>query len=161
MSQEPTQQSPDSHARASYPDLGECVAGLVNAVARGMAQIVASHGLIHIDFAILRLLLGVEAWTATQLAEVMPLAPSGISRSVTKLVDMGLIMRRRLHDDRRVVMLSLTGDGRALTLDLHKRVQAYDARLSEGVSEEEMAAFISTTSKVMANYAALKQSEPG
>ena len=38
---------------------------------------------------------------------------------------------------------------------LNKRVEAYDARLCEGVGEEEMATFIAVSSKVMANHAAL------
>ena len=138
-------------------DLGTCVSGLVNAVARGMAEIVAPHGLSHIDFALLRLFLGVEEWTTTELAGALPLAPSGISRSVTKLVDMGLIQRRRLLSDRRVVMLTLTEKGLKLTQDLHVRVQAFDSGLCEGVSEEEMAAFVSVTARVVANYAALGQ----
>ena len=108
---------------AKPADLGTCVTWLVNAVARGMAQIVAGHGLTHIDFALLRLFLGVEEWTTTQLAEILPLAPSGISRSVTKLVDKGLIRRRRLLSDRRVVMLTLTDTGLALTQELHQRVR--------------------------------------
>ena len=157
MSLEPTQQSPDSHARAPSTDLGTCVAGLVNTVARGIAQIVAPHGLTHIDFALLRLFLGVEEWTTTQMAQALPLAPSGISRTVTKLVDMDLIRRRRLLSDRRVVVLTLTEEGMALTQDLHRRVQAYDARLCEGVSEEHMATFVSVTSKVMGNYAVMAQ----
>ena len=33
-------------------------------------------------------------------------------------------------------MLSLTEEGKALTLELHRRVQAYEARLCEGVSED-------------------------
>ena len=57
-----------------------------------------------------------------------------------------------LLSDRRVVVLTLTEAGMALTQD----VQAYDARLSEGVGEEEMAVFASVTSKVMANYTALQ-----
>ena len=138
-------------------DLGACVTGLVNAVARGMARIVAAHGLSHIDFALLRLFLGAEEWTATQLAEMLPIAMSGISRSVTKLVGMGLIRRRRLLSDRRVVILSLTEEGLRLTQDLHVRVQEFDSRLCEGVSEEDMAAFVSVTSRVVANYAALGQ----
>ena len=136
-------------------DLGTCVTGLVNAAARGMAQIVAPHGLTHIDFALLRLFLGVEEWTTTQLAQALPLAPSSISRAVTKLVDRGLIQRRRLLSDRRVVILTLTEEGMALTQDLHKRVQAYDARLCEGVGEEEMAAFVAVSAKVMTNHTAL------
>ena len=146
----------ETRGRIPPPDLGTCVTGLVNAVARGMAQIVAAHGLTHIDFALLRLFLGAEEWTTTQLAKVLPLAPSGISRSVGKLVDRGLIRRRRLLSDRRVVILTLTEEGLKLTQDLHTRVQAFDARLCEGVSEADMAAFVSVTSRVVANYAALE-----
>ena len=122
-----------------------------------MAQIVSAHGLTHIDFALLRLFLGVEEWTTTQLAQKLPIALSGISRSVTKLVDMGLVRRRRLRSDRRVVILTLTEEGLKLTEDLHVRVQAFDSRLCEGVSEEAMAAFASVTSKVVANYSELVQ----
>ena len=131
--------------------------GLVNAVARGMVQIVGPLGLTHIEFALLRLFLGVEEWTTTQLAQALPLAPSGISRSVTKLVERGLIQRRRLLSDRRIVILTLTEQGIALTQDLDRRVQAYESSLCEGVSEEEMAVFASVSSRVLANYAALGQ----
>ena len=149
----------DAEGEAGTADLGTCVAGLVNAVARGMAEIVAPHGLTHIDFALLRLFLGVEEWTTSQLAETLPLAPSGISRSVTKLADKGLVQRRRLLSDRRVVMLTLTHEGLALTQKLHQRVQGYDSSLCKGISEEEMAVFASVSSRVMANYAALGQSQ--
>ena len=148
----------DTENRETPTDLGACVTGLVNAVARGMAEIVAPHGLTHIDFALLRLFLGAEEWTTTQLAETLPLALSGISRSVTKLVDKGLIRRRRLLSDRRVVMLSLTDEGLALTLELHQRVQEYDSSLCGDVSEEDMAVFAAVTAKVMAKYATLEQS---
>ena len=121
MDSKPTRdESLETGSLTAPTDLGTCVAGLVNAVARGMAQIVAPHGLAHIDFALLRLFLGVEEWTTSQLAQVLPLAPSGISRTVTKLVDMGLIQRRRLLSDRRVVVLTLTEAGTALTQDLHR-----------------------------------------
>ncbi len=143
---------------ATPTDLGTCVAGLINAVARGMAQIVAPHGLTHIDFAILRLFLGVEEWTTTQLAQALPLALSGISRSAAKLVDMGLIQRRRLLSDRRIVILTLTEEGLKLTQNLHGHVQAFDSSLCEGVSEEEMAIFASVSSKVMTNFEELQQS---
>ncbi len=138
-------------------DLGSCVAGLVNAVAGGMAKIVGPHGLSHIDFAILRLFLGVEDWTITKLAQTLPLATSGISRSVTKLVDMGLVQRQRLLSDRRVVILTLTEEGLKLTQDLHQRVQAFDLSLCQGVGKEEMAVFASVSATVMANYAALRE----
>ena len=161
MSLDPTQQ----HLRTPEPtaptDLGTCVAGLLNAVVRGMAAIVAPQKLTPLDFALLRLFLGREEWTTTQLGQVLPVALSGISRAVTKLVDLRLIRRRRLRDDRRIVMLALTEEGKSMTQELHQRVMAYDARLSEGIEEEEMAAFVSVTSRVMANYTALQTRRNG
>ena len=157
---EPTEEQPQGGPAPTPPPfvLGEYVAGRVNAVAKSLAQLVAPHDLTHIDFALLRLFLRVEEWTTTQLAQALPLALSSISRAVTKLVDKSLIQRRRLRSDRRVVILTLTEEGMALAQDLHRRVQAYDATLSEGVSAQEMAVFTSVTSKVMANYASLAQS---
>ena len=102
----------------------------------------------------------VEEWTTTQLAKALPVTLSRVSRVVTKMVGMG-VMRRRRRSDRRIVMLGLTEEGKALTLELHRSVQAYDAMLSEGVSEEEMAVFASVLSKVMANYTALQTRRNG
>ena len=143
--------------RSTAPtDLGTCVAGLINVVARGMAEIVAPHGLTHIDFAVLRLFLGVDEWTTTQMAQVLPLAPSGISRTVTKLVGMGLVRRRRLLSDRRVVILTMTEEGMGMAEHLQRRVQAYDASLCENICEDHMAVFFSVSSRVMENRSTLE-----
>ena len=76
-----------------------------------MAELAASYGLIPLDFALLRLFLEREEWTATQLAEALPVNVSRVSRVVTKMVGMGLMRRRRRRNDRRVVMLALTEEG--------------------------------------------------
>ena len=141
--------------------LGEYVAGPVNAVAKSVAELAASYGLIPLDFSLLRLFLERKEWTTTQLAEVLPVNPSRISRVVKKMVGMGLMRRRRQRTDRRIVMPALTEEGKALTSELHRSVQAYDAMLSEGVSEEEMAVFASVLAKVMANYTALQTRRNG
>ena len=151
----PQQQKRTGEAGTPSNDLGPCVAVLVNAVAKGMAELVTPHGLIPLEFALLRVFLGEEERTTTQLAQILPVKMSRISVVVTKMVGRGLMRRRRRRDDRRVVILALTEEGKALTQELHRRVQAYDARLCEGVGEEEMAVFASVTSKVMANYTAL------
>ena len=148
-------------ARMPSTGLGEYVAGQVNAVARSMEELAASNGLIPLDFALLKLFLEREEWTITQLAEALPVNVSRVSRVVTKMVGMGLIRRPRRRSDRRVVMLALTEEGKALTLDLHRSVQAYDARLSEGVSEEDLTVFAYVLSKVMVNYTALQTGRNG
>lgn len=97
--------------------------------------------------------------TATRLAEILPVDASRVSCMVTKLVDMGLLRRWRLRTDRRIVRLQLTDMGNELTAQLDQRVQVYDTKLLEGVSEEEMRRFMSTASKILANYTALKHSK--
>ena len=146
----------EAESWASPTDLGKCVAGLINVVARGMAEIVATHGLTHVDFAVLRLFLEIDEWTTTQMAQVLPLAPSGISRTVTKLVGMGLVRRRRLLSDRRVVILTMTEEGMTLAENLQGRIQAYDASLCENIREDHMAVFVSVASRVMANHSTLE-----
>ena len=143
---------------AGPADISTCVTNLVNAVVKGLAPILAPHGLAPIDFALLRLLLEAEEWTTTQLADALPLAASGISRSVSRLVGMGLIRRRRLLSDRRVVILTLTEEGTALTQDLHERVRSYHAILCRGISEDEIEVFASVSSRMKANYAAMARS---
>ena len=73
MSLDPTQQqSRGGEAGTPSNHLGPCVAVLVNAVAKGMAELVAPHDLIPLEFALLRVFLGEEERTATQLARILP-----------------------------------------------------------------------------------------
>lgn len=138
-------------------DLGVHVADLGVAVTRGIADILAPYGLFPVDFALLRACrrMGGEC-TATQLGEVVPTDPSRISRIVTKLVDLGLLSRRRLQDDRRVVMLRLTDEGRELTSQLYGSTQTYYATLTEGIAAEDLRVFASTTARIMENYRRLE-----
>ena len=142
-----------------WEDLGSCVTRLVNVLAKGTEELVEPHGLTPMDYALLRLFLRREQWTATYMAELLPVKPSRISRLVAKLVDMGLIRRRRHRSDRRVVLLTLTDYGRALTQELYRTIEAYEAALQQGVSDGEKSALVSSTSKIMANYAWLTREE--
>jgi len=138
-----------------WGDLGSCVTRLVNVLAKGTEELVEPHGLTPMDYALLRLFLRREQWIATHMAEMLPVKPSRISRLVAKLVDMGLMRRRRHRSDRRVVFLTLTDDGKVLTLDLYRRIEAYEATLQQGVSDNEKSVLVSSTAKIMANYARL------
>ena len=142
-----------------WTDLGSCVTRLVNVLAKGTEELVEPHGLTTMDYALLRLFLRREQWIATHMVEMLPVKPSRISRLVAKLVDMGLMRRRRHRSDRRVVFLTLTDDGKALTLELYRRIEAYEARLQQGVSDGEKSALVSSASKIMANYARLMRED--
>lgn len=92
------------------------------------------------DCALLWRFLEVEEWTAAQLARALPLSPSTTSRTVEKLVHRSLVQRRPLLSDRRVVILTLTEEGMAVTQDQHRRVRAYETGLGGNVSDDEMKA---------------------
>ena len=141
-------------------ELAACLAGLVNVVDKGTAAEVGPYNLIPLEFNLLQVCMERGECTATQLAEVLPVDASRISRVVNRLVEMDLLSRRRLRDDRRVVMLTLTEHGQELTSQVHERVQLYEARLMEGVTDEAMRVFVDTTFKIISNYEALQQPDP-
>ena len=74
------------------------------------------------------------------------------------LVNKGLLIRQRQTYDRRVVMLRLSDEGYELTESLNQRVQIYDNRLMDGVTQEEMQAFVAITRKILANHESIRQS---
>ena len=129
----------------------------MNAVDKGLADEVTPYGLIPSEFNLLRTCVENGPCTATQLAEVLPVDASRISRMVTRLVNLGLLRRQRLRSDRRVVLLHLTDRGSDLTSRVDERVQEHVAELLRGVSEDEMQAFTLLSEKISRNFQTLKE----
>ncbi|MDE2802303.1 MAG: MarR family transcriptional regulator [Chloroflexota bacterium] len=138
-------------------DLGEAVAGLVSVVSRGTAEMVASQNLAPMEFSIFRSFMAQDEWTITDIAIAIGVSPSRVSRVVSKLVALGMLRRRRLRSDRRVVRLTLTAQGRQLADEMRERTQTYDAQLYRGISDAERACFVSATAKIVANFAAIEE----
>ena len=139
-------------------DLGQYVADLAMAVEKGTTDEVAPYDLSPLEFGLLRACMVMGECTATQLADVLPTDQSRISRIVNRLVEMGMLRRRRLTDDRRVVMLRLTDEGVELAALLDQRVRLFYDSLTEGISEEDLRAFVSTTFKIIEKYETLRES---
>ena len=135
------------------------MAGLANAVERGLAKELAPYHLTPMEFNLLRFCLieQGEEITATKLAQMLPVDASRVSRIVTAVVDRGLLVRRRLPEDRRVVMLHLSDEGRDLTLRALGSMDAFVARLMEGASEDDIRVFVSVFSTMVANHSAFME----
>ena len=131
------------------------VTAFANAYLRGRDRIVAPHGFTTNEFILLRCFAERGEWTATELTEVLTADASRVSRLVNALTERGLLRRIRRSDDRRVVRLLLTGEGQTVAQDVVARVQEYEDKLLDGVSEEEGAAALAVLSKVLANSDAL------
>ena len=139
-------------------NLGGQITGLFNALDKAMAREVAPHGITSLEYDLLWYCLEEER-TATELAQVLPVDGSRISRLVTGLVDRGLLRRRRLRSDRRIVMLSLTDEGRATTARIFENMRRYYAMLTEEIGEEELRVFASVSARIVARHTAVQGSE--
>ena len=135
------------------------VASLLRSVDRGLTGTLAPYELIPVELELLRFCRDRGECTATQMTGVLPTDPSRISRLVHRLVQMGLVGRRRLTDDRRVVMLTLTPEGEELVQRMDALVQDFYDALTEGVSDADLVVFLSASQRMVDNYDAM--SNPG
>ena len=150
-------QSQDRERRVEFgphsqtEDLLGSVSKLVNAVDKGLAVELAKYDMVPLEFLLLRSCREMGECTATQLAGLLPMDPSRVSRLVTQLVNLGYLRRRRLANDRRVVMLRLTPQGQAVTEQVGQDIGRYIEALMDGIGPEEMGSFLSTASRIAAN----------
>ena len=138
-------------------DLGRNVARLANSVFKGIADDVADYGLSPFDVHLLMICLETEESTATELARLLPIDASRISRLVNVLVEKDLLVRRRRRQDRRIVMLRLSPEGQDLASTVARRMEALYARLTMGLTESEIRQFSATALKIQANYEAMEE----
>ncbi len=141
------------------PDLGRYVAGLENAVYKGIASLVTGHDLSPLDVYLLMICQETHECTATELARLLPVDASRVSRLVTNLADRGLVRRRRLRNDRRVVMLRLSPAGEQMTSEVAGNMEDYYAKLTDGISRRDLQIFSAAALKIIANYQAMQEQE--
>ena len=133
--------------------IGQHANALVNAVARGVDREAAAYDLTPTEFAAVRLFLIDLEWTATELSEILSVDASSMSRVVSKLVDRGVLRRRRPREDRRLVFLKLTEEGVALGLELHEKAHSYEERLTRGISPEDLETCLATMRRIVEDHA--------
>lgn len=151
---------PASEQETFPTDLGTCAITLVKAASKGVDEIVAPFDLSSLHFAVLRRFLHKDRWTSTELLQLIPVGAPRMSRLVAKLVDDRFLRRRRLRNDRRVVVLSLTDEGRRLTNDIDRRMRELEDVLTDGVTDDDMATFFRVTQRILTNEAARSHVQP-
>lgn len=70
------------------------------------------------------------------LAEQLGVTPPTVGRMCDRLARRGLVLRHRAHDDRRVVRISLTKDGRRIVDDATQRRRVFLARIVAAMPPE-------------------------
>jgi DNA-binding MarR family transcriptional regulator len=125
---------------------------LINAIERDLAD----HHLTLGDYQVLVYLSEAEeqSMRMCDLAEVLQLSPSGLTRRLDRLVAGGFVARQGSCDDRRVMMGSLTETGRGLlerTAPHH--VGSVRRRIFDHLDESQVAAMTSIFTAIAAGLA--------
>jgi DNA-binding MarR family transcriptional regulator len=96
-----------------------------------MAHVVADTGISADEWAVLSAVGLFRSVAPTQLATVLRVPPTSISRYVSRLVDEGLVVRVPNSADRRSYLVELSDDGRAAVDAISPRFRALVADLQQ------------------------------
>ena len=143
---------------AEWFDLGQHVWDLANALQKGAEEAAGPHDLLPVEIMLLAACGRLEECTASQLAPDLPVDASRVSRLVNGLVERGLLRRRRIRSDRRVVMLRLSPEGQEVNAAIAARLDVYYAKLIAGLSEDQMRSFAETAQAIAANFEEIRNS---
>lgn len=131
-------------------EVGYWAISLAAKVMTGITRALAPYELSAAQFFILETCFRGEADTVTRLSHVLPYDQAHISRQTDELRSKGLLAKRRLRRDRRVVRLSLTEAGRALVSVAAPVAMAQDMHMTSAITEEEKKRFVSITRRILA-----------
>lgn len=152
----------DAHgAEAPSFDLQPVCASVVAGFSHLAGEVLSPVGLTLVQWSVLERCANQQANTVTALAGCISVDQASISRAAADLVQLGLLQRRRLQQDRRIVQLQATEQGRDLTRQLTPSMQAIYPILLEGISEEELEVFSSIATRVAANVRRHNQRKGG
>ncbi len=97
------------------------------------------------------------AMRASDLAERLDIRPASLTEQLTRMEQLGLIRREKDPDDKRVVLVVLTGQG-VLELDRDRENRlAWSKKLEEALTEEEHQTFAELAEKLIAFFEAVKE----
>jgi DNA-binding MarR family transcriptional regulator len=99
---------------------------------------VAGTGIAPNEYAVLSAIGVLRSVSPTELASVLRVPPTSISRHVARLVDAGLAVRSPNPADRRSYLLELTDEGRGVARTVAPRFRALVDRLADHADLEEI-----------------------
>ena len=117
---------------------------------KGFETRLSSYGVGAVEYTVLSVCMAVKQISIKDLRGLVPIDYAHLSRTTSRLEDMGLIEKVRLRGDRRVVNLRMTEEGLSLMPELTRRVQGYYALLVSDFSQEELAGCMGVIEKMIA-----------
>lgn len=127
------------------------VADLGVLINRRWSAVLAIYDITLAEYRLLSVVVERGSCTAVEIAAVVPIDPSFISRTIQRLATKQLLGRRRSRIDRRIVTLRPTEEGRALVRRLEEPVQDMERGLVQGISVSRLRQAGSVISTILAN----------
>lgn len=90
--------------------------------------------------------------TGTDIAGFLGVVPTTASAIIERLVKRGLVVRNRTEANRRIVQLSLTGDGRAATAAIIREHNSHCAQMLDRLDPDERAGFVHAMTKIATGF---------
>lgn len=95
-----------------------------------------SHGITEQQWRIVRLLLDTGPLEPREIGELCRLSSPSLAGVLSRMENIGFVQRKRLADDQRRVLVSLTPRSRALAARMAPLIQAVYARIEERLGKE-------------------------
>lgn len=90
----------------------------------------------------------VESTTVSQLAQYLRVTSSAVTTMIDRLFRMDLVIRERDHEDRRVVTLRLSEDGKSVVDAFRKKQESIYTELFADLDDEELRQLTALLQKV-------------
>ena len=95
--------------------------------------------------------------SVSELAEVQGIELPPLMRTLTQLEKQGYLLRSTSPYDKRIRLLTLTAEGRAILEKLNRVIETYQQRVTETLPEAQLAAFSATLNQIACNLRTIRE----
>lgn len=136
---------PASSARTIY-----LVRQLQLAIYARLEEVLRAHQLTPIQYTVLSILCGRQGLSSADLARRFSVTPQSMNELVAVLERKGLILRQEAPENRRVLRVSPTAEGKRLLARCDRLADGLEAEFFADLGRAELAAFRGTLAKLLA-----------
>ena len=97
--------------------------------------------------------------SVSELAEVQGIELPPLMRTLTQLEKQGYLLRSTSPYDKRIRLLTLTTEGRAILEKLNRVIETYQQRVTETIPEAQLAAFSATLNQIACNLRTIREED--
>lgn len=97
--------------------------------------------------------------SVSELAQMQGIELPPLMRTLTQLEKQGYLLRSTSPYDKRIRLLTLTAEGRAILEKLNRVIEAYQQRVTETLPEAQLAAFSATLNQIACNLRTIREED--